>query len=140
MDRGDPFGQDAGYVEMASAWLTDARTNGATWISDDGVPHLFQSALVLESRSPSSRSTQRQRYMDSRPSIRHYIEAGLVRSPVQCGPLTLTCPNDTATRSRQFRGLARHDHETRDGRDLDHFTRSPTDGDGELASATINWN
>jgi 4-amino-4-deoxy-L-arabinose transferase-like glycosyltransferase len=65
--RGDPFGQDAGYAEMADKVLARARENGATWIATTEYRTYANLLWHIGSRISVVQVNERARFLDFAP-------------------------------------------------------------------------
>lgn len=62
--RGDPFGQDAGYAEMADQVLASARENGATWIATTEYRTYANLLWHIGTQIPVVQINERARFLD----------------------------------------------------------------------------
>jgi 4-amino-4-deoxy-L-arabinose transferase-like glycosyltransferase len=64
LGRGDPFGQDAGYGEMANAVLADARVQGAAWIATTDYRTYANLLWHIGDKIPIAQINERSRFLD----------------------------------------------------------------------------
>ena len=67
LGKGDPFGQDTGYADVATEVLANARANGATWIATTDYRTYANLYWHIREAMPIVQVTQRRRYMDFSP-------------------------------------------------------------------------
>jgi hypothetical protein len=65
--KGDPFGQDAGFGEMADKVLAEARTSGATWIATSEYRTYANLLWHIGTQIPVLMISERARFLDFAP-------------------------------------------------------------------------